>query len=144
MLEGLDDPLQGLAVLLLFLRPGIGLAQGFDGLDVLLLLGMHGEAELVHMILVVLVRVKTGIKKGNCIRKLALLHINTGPMKVIMISEINPPTCRAGVVVQKTYVRKHLYDMSACVRLLYILRLLVLINKITKLICTTSILTQFI
>jgi hypothetical protein len=78
------------------------------------------------MILVFLVRVKTEIKKGNCIRKLALLHMKTGPIKVIMISEINPPTCRAGVVVQKTYVREHLYDMSACVCLLYILRLLVL------------------
>jgi hypothetical protein len=68
---------------------------------------MHGEAELVHMILVVLVRVKTAIKKVNGTHKLALLHIKTGPIKVIMISEINPPTCRAGVVFHKTYVREH-------------------------------------
>ena len=107
MLEVLDDPLQGLAVLLVFLRPGIGLAQGFDGLDGLLLLGMHGEAELGLMILVLLVRVQTEIKKGNCSCKLTLLHMITGQIKVIFISEINPPTYHAGVVVQKQYVTEH-------------------------------------
>jgi hypothetical protein len=104
--EVLDDPLQGLAVLLLFLCPGIGLTQRFGGLDGLLLFGMDGETELVNMILVFLVHVQTGIKKGNCRCKLPLLHMITRPIKE-MISEVNPPTCHAGVVVKKQDVGVH-------------------------------------
>jgi len=104
--EVLDDPLQGLAVLLLFLRPGISVAQRFGGLDGLLLFGMDGEAELGHVVLVILVRVQTKIKHGNCMIKIALLHTLTRPNKV-KISEIKPPTCHAGVVVKKQDVRVH-------------------------------------
>jgi hypothetical protein len=106
VLEVLDDPLQGLTVLLLFLCPGVGLAQRFGGLDSLLLFGMDGEAELVKMILVFLVHVQTGIKHGNCRCKLALLHMITGPFKVTF-SEVNPRTCHVGVVVKKQDVRVH-------------------------------------
>lgn len=104
--EVLDDPLQGLAVLLLFLFPDISLAQRFGGLDGLLVLGMDGEAELGDMILVFLVHVQTGIKHGNCRCKLPLLHMITGPFKVTF-SEVNPRTCHVGVVVKKQDVRVH-------------------------------------
>jgi hypothetical protein len=66
LLEILDDPLEALVVLLLFLCPdidqlavflvllclGIGLTECLDGLHGFLLLGMHGETEVGHVVLV--------------------------------------------------------------------------------------------
>jgi hypothetical protein len=70
------------------------------------------------VVLVILVRVQTEIKHGNCMMKIALLHTLTRPKKV-KISEIKPPTCHAGVVVKKQDVRVHSVGCISMSFLLY-------------------------